>query len=205
MTLDAHPVRSNGSSETTESRARSLTEIVAEARKYLGDPVVGEIQAAKLICGLQNTWATLYEHEVGLSWSQWVAKTFGKGKSRRFQNLADALEDLRDCWKGRDLETKFDPSALILVAGDTVPKDKRRECLIKLREEANKIGGIAIPKSVASRVVADVVGKVRRPSGTVENKAAITALWASATAEIKRLGGVVPELPASLAWMSASE
>lgn len=63
MTLDAHPVRSNGSSETTESRARSLTEIVAEARKYLGDPVVGEIQAAKLICGLQNTWATLYEHE----------------------------------------------------------------------------------------------------------------------------------------------
>lgn len=205
MTLDAHPVRSNGSTEATESRARSLTEIVAEARKYLSDPVVGEIQAAKLICGLQNTWATLYEHEVGLSWSQWVSKTFGKGKSRRFQNLADALEDLRDCWKGRDLETKFDPSALILVAGDTVPKDKRRECLVKLREEANKIGGIAIPKSVASRVVADVVGKVRRPSGAVENKAAITALWASATAEIKRLGGVVPELPASLAWMSASE
>lgn len=205
MTLDGHAHSAIVSADHATAHARTLTEIVNEARKYLSDPVVGEIQAAKLICGLQNTWATLYEHEVGLSWSQWVGKTFGKGKSRRFQNLADALEDLRDCWRGRDLETKFDPSALILVAGDTVPKDKRKECLVKLREEANKIGGIAVPKSIASRVVADVVGKVRRPSAAVENKAAITALWASATAEIKRLGGVVPELPTSLAWMSASE
>ena len=183
------------------SSVDALSAHVASARKCMQDASTGELHAAKIIVGLENDWEKTFREETQSDWASWVTKTFGAGKVRRFRGLYEAAQALRPHWRGNDLMTRFHQDVLLRIAGDTVPENKRKECLVRIRARTSEKGLPILAPNASYAIVREVCGRVTHEKRETPERAAMKQLWADCRAEIQRLDGNVPTLPWALGWL----
>jgi hypothetical protein len=179
----------------------SLASLLAKAQETAKDSYVGEMHASFIVVPLSDSWDEKYKEETGQDWATWVTSNLGRGKVARLRGLYEAFHALRPLYSGGDLETRFHQDVIRRIAGATVPDNKRKECLEKVRDTTKNKGLAILCPNAAYAVIAEVCGKQSRPRVDQGERQLLCVLWHAAKAEIQRIGGVVPSVPEELSWI----
>lgn len=181
-----------------EKHARAIRKTMAEAH-------TGPTRAALMLVDLLDAWEERGYRDMtpgGIDGDAWAAQVFGNalaaGNARRTVAAVakvTALGFTRDA----DVLTNIDHGTLIYLAGASIPKERRRECVTAVLQAQKKRRGNLFSMTRARRLCVSLLGKTTTPRATAKTIAAALDHIALLETRLRKAGADVPPRPAMLA------